>query len=218
MSGITFRKVVVSALLVASALTSSQALAHKLSVFAYAEGNKVFVEGYFADGKKAQNSNVQAFDSAGKVVAQGTTNDKGQYLFEVPKADDLKIVINAGMGHRGEYMLPASELGDGTDTAEPPAAHIAEPPAAQPASQQQASVDVPKPEAVTTQPTATSNEQLERVVHKAVNEAIMPLVRELDETRQKNSLRDLLGGVGFIFGFMGLFFFFKARQQGSDKQ
>jgi len=211
MCRVNFRKIVVSAFIVAGTLISSQAMAHKLSVFAYAEGNKVFVEGYFADGKKAQNSKVEAFDSTGKVVAQGTTNDEGQYLFNISKADDLKIVINAGMGHRGVYMLPASEIGDGTDDA-------AGQPATQPAPQQQASVDDSQPEAVTIQPTATSNEQLERIVHKAVNEAIMPLVRELDETRQKNSLRDLLGAVGFIFGFMGLFFFFKARQQGSDKQ
>jgi nickel transport protein len=212
MRRLNFRQMVVSAFLVASTLMSSQALAHKLSVFAYAEGNKVFVEGYFADGKKAQNSKVQAFNSAGKVVAEGTTNDKGQYFFDVSKADDLKIVINAGMGHRGVYNLPATELGDGTAAAEQPAAQP------EPAPQQQAAAAGDTPQVETTEPAVASNQQLERVVHKAVNEAIMPLVRELDETRQKNSLRDLLGAVGFIFGFMGLFFFFKARQQGSDKQ
>ena len=107
------RKMIVSVLLVATALMSSQALAHKLSVFAYAEGDQVYVEGYFADGKKAQNSKVEVFNPAGQLLNEGITGDEGEYRFTVAKPEDLRIVLNAGMGHRGEYLLPANELGDG---------------------------------------------------------------------------------------------------------
>jgi nickel transport protein len=201
------RKMVVSMLFIAAALTSSQALAHKLSVFAYAEGNDVFVEGYFADGKRAQNSKVEVFNPAGKLVYQGVTGDKGDYTFTVTKAEDLKIVINAGMGHRGVYLLPANELGDGTgetDAEVPPQSAATTTPSD---GGDTASTET-SPEVVT--PPASG---LEATVRKAVNEAIRPLLRELDETREKTSLRDKLGAIGYIFGVMGVFFYFKARQQ-----
>jgi len=54
--------------------------------------------------------------------------------------------------------------------------------------------------------------EIEIVVHRAVNEAIKPLVRELTESRQKASISELVGAVGYIFGLMGLFAFYKARQ------
>jgi hypothetical protein len=53
---------------------------------------------------------------------------------------------------------------------------------------------------------------LEAIVHRAVSEAIKPLARELAESRQHTSISELVGAVGYIFGLLGLFAFYKARQ------
>lgn len=173
---------------------SHPALAHKLNLFAYVEGDSVSVEGYFADGRKTQNSAVKVLDGSGKVLVEGVTNDEGQYRFKIPQKSDLKIVLNAGMGHQGEFSLSAAELEAGS-TATPGADGAATDSgtAQQPAA-------------------AVANGELEAVVHRAVNEAIKPLVRELAESQQKRSISEIVGAVGYIFGLLGLFAFYKSRQ------
>src|SRR3989304_9531554 len=85
--------------------------AHKVQMFAYPEGDTVFVEGYFADGKKPKKSEVMVYDTEGKVLFNGVTDDEGKLSFKIPRKTDLRITLNAGMGHKAEYTLPASELG-----------------------------------------------------------------------------------------------------------
>ena len=88
----------------------SNTFAHKVQMFAYTEGENVFVEGYFADGKKAMKSEVIVYDPSGTELLRGRTDDTGKFNFKAPKKTDLKIIVDAGMGHKTEYTLPAGEL------------------------------------------------------------------------------------------------------------
>lgn len=179
---------------------SQQALAHKLNLFAYAEGDTISVEGYFADGRKAQNSAVKVLDSSGKVLVEGMTDGEGKYLFKVPQKSDLKIILNAGMGHQGEFAMSAAELGDGNAAA-----------SEQGSAMSDGDADVGHAGAEMVNAPVTGSE-LDIAVHRAVNEAIKPLVRELAESRQQASISEIVGAVGYIFGLLGLFAFYKARQ------
>ncbi|ALP53384.1 hypothetical protein Tel_09590 [Candidatus Tenderia electrophaga] len=187
-------------------LAMPQALAHKVNLFAYAEDGEVFVEGYFVDGKKAQNSAVEVYSPAGELLLEGVTNDEGQYRFPIPQHSDLKIVVNAGMGHQSEFVMAADELSDAvpqTDSSRTTTATNA------------ATGDVVEPSAPVVNKRVTSEtDELQAVVNHAVKEAIKPLVRELEESQQKASLSGIVGGVGYIMGFLGLFAYFKARQGG----
>ena len=64
-------------------MSSSQAYAHKVNVFAYVEGDRVVVEGYFGGNVKAQESPVEIFDESGKKIHEGKTDDKGVYSFKL---------------------------------------------------------------------------------------------------------------------------------------
>jgi nickel transport protein len=187
------KRVLLSLVMLGSLGLSHQALAHKLNLFAFAEGDAVSVEGYFADGKKAQNSAVKVLDSSGKVLVEGVTDDQGKYSFKIPQKTDLKIVLNAGMGHQGEFAMSAAELGDRSAAASESAVV----------------------ETTATAPVASS--ELEATVHRAVSEAIKPLVRELTESQQKASISEMVGAIGYIFGLLGLFAFYKARQASGKK-
>src|SRR4030067_3875289 len=88
----------------------SNTFAHKVQMFAYTEGDTVFVEGYFADGKKAMKSEVVVYNPSGTELLRGRTDDSGQFKFKAPEKTDLRIVVDAGMGHKTEYTLPAGEL------------------------------------------------------------------------------------------------------------
>lgn len=187
-------------------LITPAAFAHKLNMFAYVEGDKIFAEGYFTDGKKAKNSGVTVYDPTNNELLTGTTDGDGQFSFAIPQQSDLRITVNAGMGHQAEYVLLKSELSEEADAATPvvePAATIA----ADSASQQ--NPDGP----LTPVTTVKLDEAAVRVeVERAVGKAIKPLMRELSEMRAEKSFSDIVGGVGFIFGLLGVFMYFKARQ------
>jgi len=199
MTGFNIKSYFVSAMLVLSWLAAPQAFAHKVNLFAYAEGDQVYVEGYFVDGKAAQNSEVQVLGPNGDLLLEGTTDDQGQYRFAVPQRTDLKIIVNAGMGHQTDFLLSAVDLNDADADADVVPLQSAETGLSQAVSHTPASA-------------ATDNSEIDVVVRKAVNEAIKPLVRELSASQQKASLSSIVGGVGYIIGFLGLFAFFKARQ------
>ena len=70
--------------------------AHRVNLFAWVEGDTVYVESKFSSGKKVK---------AGKIIV---TDPRG--TFKVPKKTELKIVLRAGTGHRAEWTIPASEI------------------------------------------------------------------------------------------------------------
>lgn len=199
-----------SVMMLACTFTATQVLAHKVNLFAYAEDGEVYVEGYFVDGKKAQNSKVEVYSPAGELLLEGITNDEGQYRFPVPQQSDLKIVVDAGMGHQSEFIMMADELGGNAVEDDVVATFAPERAVSDQAAADTASVR-------STDNASPGHQALEAVVNHAVKEAIKPLVRELVASQQKASLSGIVGGVGYIIGFLGLFAYFKARQHGGRK-
>ncbi len=51
------------------------------------------------------------------------------------------------------------------------------------------------------------------MIKKAVLDANIPLVKSLEEAQQKASLSDIIGGIGFIFGILGVVLYFQTRKQ-----
>ena len=86
------------------------AQAHKVNIFAYAEGGTVYAESYFPDGKAVQDGTIEVYDSQGQKLLEGKTDQEGKFSFPVPKKDDLRIVIIASMGHKNDYVLKKDEL------------------------------------------------------------------------------------------------------------
>ncbi|MFQ5842197.1 MAG: hypothetical protein ACE5I8_07145 [Thermodesulfobacteriota bacterium] len=94
---------------------ASNALAHRVVLFAYGEGDMVFTESYFSDGKRCQNSRIEVFDTFGNKLLEGKTDKSGEFSFKRPKPVDLRIVLTASMGHKDEYAIPAGELPEGEE-------------------------------------------------------------------------------------------------------
>ncbi|MFQ5722354.1 MAG: hypothetical protein ACE5GI_07660, partial [Candidatus Aminicenantales bacterium] len=101
-------------------MTASVVFAHKVNIFAYVEGDTVYTESYFPDGKKVEGGVVQVYDSQGNKLLEGKTNKDGQFNFKPPKKDDLKIVLLASMGHKNSYILSQDELPDIIAAQKPP--------------------------------------------------------------------------------------------------
>ncbi len=186
-------------------LITPPAFAHKLNMFAYVEGNEIFVEGYFTDGKKAKNSEIIVFDASNSELLRGISDADGQFSFAIPQQSDMRITVNAGMGHQTEYSLLKDELHEEVEdpSSEPTTtATVADENSTQ-------SADGPL-----TPITAVSldNSALRTEVERAVGKAIKPLMRELSAMRAEKSLADIIGGIGFIFGLFGIAMYFKVRK------
>jgi nickel transport protein len=91
-------------------LVSGTALAHKVNLFAYAEGGKIYTESYFPDGSPVKKGKVLVYDSQEQLVVEGVTDEAGLFNFDIPKIDDFNIVINATMGHKNSFKLKKSEV------------------------------------------------------------------------------------------------------------
>ncbi|WP_319522855.1 hypothetical protein [uncultured Desulfosarcina sp.] len=177
------------------------AQAHKVTIFAWVDGDRVFTESKFSGGKRVQGGTVTVLDSAGNQLLEGKTDDNGEFSFKTPAADGLTIIINAGMGHRSEWTLSAEDLGTaGGDSAEPAVAASA-------AEEQ----PVPVSAAVAN---GLSAADVEAIVARQLEEKLRPLTHMVAESREKGpSATDILGGIGYILGLVGLGTYMRYRRE-----
>lgn len=175
--------------------------AHKVTLFAWVEGDRVYTESKFSGGKRVKNGTVTVLDSAGNQLLEGKTDDNGEFSFKTPEADGLTIIVNAGMGHRNQWTLSAAELG----TAEGgPAATGAAAPAA----------EDPSGAASPTAVSGLSAAEVEAIVARQLEEKLQPLTHMVVESREKGpSVADIFGGIGYILGLVGLGAYVRYRRE-----
>jgi nickel transport protein len=174
------------------------AQAHKVSVFAWVEGNRIYTESKFSGGKRVKNGTVTVLDSAGNPLLEGKTDDNGEFSFEKPGTDGLTVIINAGMGHRNQWVLSAADLG------------IA---AAGPAVSAPA-VETRSGSASPVAAGGVSAAEVEAIVARQLKENLGPLTRMVAESREKGpSVADIFGGIGYILGLVGLGAYVRYRRE-----
>ena len=189
-------------------LSSGNALAHKVIVFAWVEGDTVQGEGKFSGGKKAQNSEIIVWDLDGKELLRTRTNKKGEFSFPIPAKTAMRIELIAGMGHKAEWTIPLEDI-NGTPTiksaqnAETPPTEPVKNTAPEQTAHPSASIDPAQLEAI-----------VEKAVTKALNKKITPLTRMMADLDQKGpTINEILGGIGYIFGLMGVAMYFSSRKK-----
>jgi nickel transport protein len=204
------------ACLVAFVWGASAARAHKVSLFAYVQGDAIVVEGFFGGKAKAMDCGVEVFDQQGAKLKEGKTDSKG--IFSFPIADlgaasgPIRFVLTAGMGHLADYTLPASDLPSEVKTAG--SSHASSVEKATPEEH------VPEKSAavqgIRTQDTAA----IKKMVEDAVKAQLEPVVTMLGsqqklllEQKDKSpSIPEIIGGIGWIFGIVGVWAYFAGRR------
>ena len=173
----------------------SHVWAHKVNVFAWVEGDTVFVEGYFPGGKKSQDSLVEVFNPAGTKLLEGRTNEKGEFSFKIPERIDLTIVLTASMGHKNDFIVPASDFQEGASASSTPAQVFAE-----------------RAEDISAHPADLS--QLEGMIDRALDRKLAPVMKLIRDTRKEGpTVTEIIGGIGYIVGLFGLVMYFKSRNK-----
>jgi nickel transport protein len=187
------------------------ALAHKVNVFAWVEGDTVHTESKFSGGRQARQATIEVYDDQDNRLLTGRTDDTGKFSFKIPKATALRIVLIAGMGHQNEWRLDEAEVRRGLELggdATPSAPADAPPPAPLTA------VAESTPAAAKTPPSGISAEAVQQIVEKTLDRKLQPIVSMLVESRQSGpALQDILGGIGYIIGLVGLGAYLKSRRR-----
>ena len=188
-----------------SSISLSHALAHKVVVGAYASGDRIEGEIGFSDGEVAKNALVEVFTEDGLKLGETRTNDAGVFVFTPTRSVAHVFRADLGAGHVAEIRLGIDEMpaglaakggtatADGGEEKSVASAHTAADPRSGDA-------------------TALTAAQRE-LIAEAVRAEIRPLRREIIAYKEKNDLQTVLGGVGYIVGLFGLWFFLAARRQ-----
>ncbi len=80
--------------------------AHRVDIFTDIQNGQLEVWGYFSDGTPAKNADVKVYNSQGKLLFEGKTNNEGQLVWKLPQGvKRLKVVLYAGLGHKAETTL-----------------------------------------------------------------------------------------------------------------
>lgn len=96
--------------LAALMVAATPAWAHKLKVFAAAEGSAIVGTAYFAGGGKAMDSAGQVLGADGAVIASFRTDAEGGFRVPVAERRDYRVTVDSGDGHVAEALIPADDM------------------------------------------------------------------------------------------------------------
>ena len=186
------------------------ASAHRVNVFAWVEGDTVYVESKFAGGKKVKGAKIVVMDPKGVELLAGRTNDQGEFSFKVTEPADLRILISAGQGHQVEWTIRAAELTDmpSKTASQTKAENVMQ-------SDQNDSVALKSSDSKTAvSDRAIEPDELAAVIESILDKKLKPITRMLADTRQSGpSVADIFAGIGYIFGLVGIAAYVHSRKK-----
>lgn len=202
--------IVVFCCLVGLLVAVGSASAHRVNVFAWVQGDTVYVESKFAGGKMVKAGKIVVMDSRGNELRSGLTNDQGEFSFKIPLRTDLKIVLIAGQGHQAQWIIPAAEIEGISSEADAPAG-------AEVSKQPQKSTGLSEPQAEIEPQTSTPEkklQELEALIETVLDRKLKPITRLLADTQQKGpTVGDIFGGLGYIMGLVGIAAYVHSRKK-----
>jgi len=183
---------------------SSPTLAHNVVGGVYVNGFDIEGEAGFSNGAMANAGTVvKISDISGIPLGEVITDDQGYFVFTAKKRITHVFEINMGAGHTLKMQLPAEELPDSLDSTTIINA---------------ASVSSPNETTQEAEQQIITNEQITSLMlEKAIAKQIKPLRKEIQALKEKSGLRDIIGGIGYIFGLLGVVALLRERRLKAKK-
>jgi nickel transport protein len=195
-SSLAFLVIIPVACLYVFLLTASMAYAHMVYIFAWAEGDTIYTESYFSGNKRVNGGLIRVLDLTGKELLQGKTNEMGEFSFKIPQKTDLRITLEGSMGHGAEYLFKAEEFSDRLESTD-----------------REKADNTP---VITSPPLADMEvDKVRAMIEEVVDSRLDPILRRLAKLQEESGpgLTEVIGGIGYIFGIMGLIMYLKARKK-----
>lgn len=181
------------------------AVAHKVVAGAYASGNTIEGEIGFSDGSMAKDVLVEVTAEDGTKLGETRTKDDGTFVFTPTQRVTHVFHADLGGGHVADFRVEASDLPGSLAAAGATGAAVAPTGAKEAAAQ---------PSTAGAAATSVTDAQ-KAALAEAVRNEVRPLRREIIALKEKNDLQSIIGGIGYIAGLFGLWFFLAARRKTS---
>ena len=186
--------------LLATAAWPTRCLAHRVTVFAWIDGDTVYTQSRFSGGRAVKNGDITVFDARGKQLLTGKTDAAGDFSFKLPTRKGLRVVLDAGMGHRSEWALSDDDLNLPSNRGEkgnPLVSARAAPPLS------------PAPVSTT-----LTREDIQSIIDRSLDKRLKPMMKLIAELRNDSpSVTDIIGGIGYIIGLVGLAAYMRNRKK-----
>jgi len=176
--------------------------AHTIKIFAMAEGDKISGYVYFPGGGRIQQVQIDIQSLAQASFDKVTTDLQGKFTYQVRYRTDYLLVVNTHDGHHAEYTIKAEELSENLPTL-----------AVQNGKVEKSIELYPVKSTESVNLTTLSTIELTNLIEKTVSQQLRPLREQLEQYEAKVWLHDILGGIGYIFGIMGLLFYFAMKKR-----
>ncbi len=191
-------------------LGTMPALAHRVTIFAWVDGDMVHTQSKIGGGKPIKDSTVKVYGPGGRALLEGKTDQNGMFSFKVPQKTALRVVLDAAMGHSAEWTIPAEEImGSAVEnravaTSESVSATLA------PDTVRVES----RPMMLEPAKTDLTEEKIEAIVNRALDQRLQPVVQMLAKTYDRGpGLTEIIGGFGYIIGLVGIALYVAARRK-----
>ena len=188
------------------------AFAHKVTIFAWVEGDTVYTRSKFSKGKRVKNSSVIVFDSDGNKLLEGKTDEKGEFSFKIPKKTALKVVLKASMGHMAEWTIPVEEINpeDVSNNSEPES-DIKD---SYEISSSPQTINSGTDLSVLSESHGISKQEIKKLIDESLDRKLLPVMNMLtDLYRGGPGQTEIIGGIGYIFGLVGVAMYFISRRK-----
>lgn len=174
----------------------THAHAHGVYIFAWVEGDTVYTDSYFSSKKKVKDGVVKVFGTSGDILLEGKTDANGEFSFKIPGKPPLRIVLEAGTGHRAEFLLEADEISGIEETPTP--------------SKKSDGLQGPS-----NSPSHNDVDQIRKIVEETLDSRLKPITKALAKLQQDKGpgLTDMIAGIGYIIGIMGIILYFRAKKK-----
>ena len=172
--------------------------AHNVVGGVYANGADIEGEAGFSNGAMAHvGTVVKVSDQAGSPLGEVLIDEDGLFVFTATKRITHVFAINMGAGHLLKMQLPAEELPESLTSG---------------VVTNDIAVKIAEQSSYNTEQQITSL-MLEKVLAKQIK----PLRKEIQALKEKSGLRDIIGGIGYIFGLLGLLALIRERKLKANK-
>ena len=186
------------------------ALAHRVSIFVWVQGDTVHTQSKFMGGKRPDQALIEVFDKTGNLLLKGETDAEGLFSFKTPKMSDMQIVLTAGMGHRAVWTLSREDFQEtNIESANDPGLNAVSP--------EKSNAFDPKMSKTHRSPeNGLSAAEVTTLIESTLDRKLKPLMDRITALNENRiSLSDILGGIGYIVGLVGLAAYMQYRRKRS---
>jgi nickel transport protein len=201
--------------LILSTGTTATVSAHKIVVFAAVQGTSIEGEVYLQGGEPLANIALKILAPDGETLGETRTDAAGKFRYEPRLRCAHRVIADAGMGHQAEYIVPQEELPADLPLQEVGESRAQETPGALGPHAKENHAHGGGPAHDSDSVSAADQDASAEI--RALNQQIAALRVDLQRWKSRLRLQDIMGGIGYILGILGVWSYFFARRDSRDE-